>query len=264
MRASPILMSPAFAALALFATPATAQESGASQPENQAESGQAVATPSDQAKEEEEPSGPFELEIELTGVSDYRFRGISLSDKGPAIQPGITLSHESGLYGSVWASNIAENDGANLEIDYIAGFAPTIGPVDLDLNATYYSYPGAKNLNYWEFIGNISHSIGDASIGFTFAYTPKQDTTIPSRGLYFALQGELPIKDTPLTLTGSFGLEDNPFYDWKKDWSVGVNVDAGHGFTLGAAYVDTSHTFHDPLGDPKIVFTLSKAFTTTF
>lgn len=261
MRKSPILMSPAFAAFALFATPAFAQD--ASQPENQAEAGQAVATPSE-AAEEEEPSGPLELEVALTGVSDYRFRGISLSDKDPAFQPSVTLSHESGLYGSVWASNVAENDGADIEIDYIAGFAPTIGPVDLNISATYYSYPGATNLNYWEFIGNVSHSIGDASVGFTFAYTPEQDSTIPERGLYFMLQGEVPIKNTPLTLTGSFGLEDNPFYDWKRDWSVGLNVDAGRGFTLGAAYVDTARTFRDPLGKPTVVFTLSKAFTATF
>lgn len=260
MRRSPFLMSTAAAALALFASPALAQN--ASQPENQVESGQTVAAPSEEA--EEEASGPFELELALSGVSDYRFRGISLSDKDPAFQPSITLSHESGLYASIWGSNIAENDGSDIEVDYILGFAPTIGPVDLDINATYYAYPGAKNLNYWEFIGNISHSIGDASIGFTFAYTPKQDSTVPERGLYYAIQGELPIKNTPLTLTGSFGLEDNAFYNWKKDWSVGVNADVGHGFTLGAAYVDSGHNFHDPLGKATVVFSISKAFTVSF
>lgn len=260
MRRNPFLLSTAALAFALVATPAAAQ--GGSQPENQAESGQAVATPSEEA--EEEPSGPFELELALTAVSDYRFRGISLSDKDPAFQPSVTLSHESGLYASVWGSNVAENDGSDIEVDYIIGFAPTVGPVDLDINATYYAYPGATNLNYWEFIGNVSHSIGDASIGFTFAYTPKQDSTVPERGLYYAIQGELPIKNTPMTLTGSFGIEDNAFYDKKRDWSIGVNADVGSGFTLGAAYVDTGRTGGDPLGKPTVVFSLSKAFTTSF
>jgi uncharacterized protein (TIGR02001 family) len=265
MRKSPFLMSTAFLAVAMVATPASAQDS-ASQPENQAQSGQAVATPGPtaEAAEEEEASGPFELELNLTGVSDYRFRGVSLSDKDPAFQPSITLSHESGLYASVWGSNVAENDGSDIEVDYIIGFAPTVGPVDLDLNATYYAYPGADNLNYWEFIGNVSHSIGDASIGFTFAYTPKQDSTVPSRGLYYAIQGELPIKNTPLTLAGSFGIEDNAFYDKKKDWSIGLNADVGAGFTVGGAYVDTAHSGGDPLGKPTVVFTLSKSFTTSF
>ena len=265
MRKSPILMSSAALALACFATPASAQDS-ASQPENQAQSGQAVATPGPEAEAEaeEEASGPFELELNLTGVSDYRFRGISLSDKDPAFQPSVTLSHESGLYASVWGSNVADNGGDNIEIDYIIGFAPSIGPVDLDVNATYYAYPGADNLNYWEFIGNVSHSIGDATVGFTFAYTPKQDSTVPKRGLYYAIQGELPIKDTPLTLTGSFGIEDNAFYDKKRDWSLGLNADVGSGFTLGAAYVDTGRSGGDPLGKPTVVFSLSKSFTTSF
>lgn len=164
----------------------------------------------------------------------------------------------------MWGSNVAENDGADIEVDYIIGFAPTIGPVDLDINATYYAYPGATNLSYWEFIGNVGHSIGDASIGFTFAYTPEQGSTVPERGLYYAIQGELPIKDTPVTLTGSFGIEDNAFYDKKRDWSVGVNADVGSGFTLGAAYVDTGRTGGDPLGNATVVFSLSKAFTTSF
>ena len=264
MRHSFLVTTAALGMLAVSA-PAAAQDS-ASQPENQAQSGQAVATPgptADAAKEEE-ASGPFELELNLTGVSDYRFRGISLSDKDPAFQPSITLSHESGVYASVWGSNVAENDGSDIEIDYIVGFAPTIGPVDLDINATYYSYPGATNLNYWEFIGNVSHSIGDATVGFTFAYTPKQDSTVPKRGLYYAIQGELPIPKTPLTLTGSFGIEDNAFYDNKRDWSIGLNADVGHGFTVGAAYVDTARTGGDPLGKPTVVLTLSKSFTTSF
>ena len=265
MRKTPIVVSTAAMALMALATPARAQDS-ASQPENQAQAGQAVATPGPEAEAEaeEEASGPFELEIALTGVSDYRFRGISLSDKDPAFQPSITLSHESGLYASVWGSTIAENEGSDIEVDYILGYGSTVGPVDVDVNATYYAYPGTKNLSYWEFIGSVSHSIGDASVGFTFAWTPEQGSTVPERGLYFAVQGEMPIKNTPLSLTGSFGIEDNAFYDKKKDWSLGLNADLGSGFTVGGAYVDTGHSGGDPLGKPTVVFTLSKAFTTSF
>lgn len=265
MRKIPILMSTAFAAVAILSTPASAQDS-ASQPEIQEQSGQTVATPGPEgeAEAEEEASGPFELELSLAAVSDYRFRGISLSDKDPAFQPSITLSHESGLYASVWGSNVAENDGSDIEIDYIVGFAPSVGGFDFDINATYYSYPGADDLDYWELIGSVSHAVGPATVGFTFAYTPEQDETVPKRGLYYAISGELPIEGTPLTLTGSFGIEDNAFYDNKKDWSLGVNADVGSGFTIGAAYVDTSHSGGDPLGKAGVVLSISKAFTTSF
>ena len=63
--------------------------------------------------------------------SDYRFRGISLSDKDPAFQPGFTVSHESGLYASVWGSNVADNGGDNIEIDFIGGYATTLGTFDV-------------------------------------------------------------------------------------------------------------------------------------
>lgn len=260
MRSKPILLSTAFGALLLATTPALAQEASPN-PGDQVESGQNVAKPDEAA--EEEASGPFELEVDVTGVSDYRFRGISLSDKDPALQPSITLSHESGLYASVWGSNVAENDGDDVEVDLIAGFAPSIGGFDLDVNATYYAYPGAKDLNYWEFIGNVSHAVGPGTLGFTFAYTPKQDDTVPKRGLYYAVNGELPIGESPFTLTGSFGIEDNAFYDKKRDWSLGVSAEAG-GFNFGLAYVDTSHNGGDPLGKAGVVLSISKAFTFGF
>jgi uncharacterized protein (TIGR02001 family) len=246
----------------MIAVPAHAQDS-ASQPENQVQSGQNMAVASEE--EAEEPSTPFELELNISAVSDYRFRGISLSDKDPAFQPSITLSHESGLYGSIWASTVAENDGSDIEVDYIIGFAPSFGGFDFDVNATYYAYPGAKDLNYWEFIGSVSHAVGPATVGFTFAYAPKQENYGDKRGLYYAINGELPLggEESPFTLTGSFGIEDNAFYDKKRDWSVGIAADV-EGFNVGLAYVDTSRTGGDPLGKRGLVFSLSKAFTFGF
>ena len=73
--------------------------------------------------QEEEAEGPVSVDVTLAVVSDYRFRGVSLSDKDIAVQPGITVSHESGIYVGAWASNIAENAGSDLELDIFAGFA---------------------------------------------------------------------------------------------------------------------------------------------
>ena len=65
--------------------------------------GEAVAT--------EKSSGLFSIDLSLGAVSDYRFRGISLSNKDPAFQPSVTVTHKSGAYASVWGSNIADNGG---------------------------------------------------------------------------------------------------------------------------------------------------------
>ncbi|WP_288485175.1 TorF family putative porin, partial [uncultured Novosphingobium sp.] len=52
-------------------------------------------------------------------VSDYRFRGVSQSDKNLAVQGGITIAHESGFYIGTWGSNLAgwgTFGGANMEL----------------------------------------------------------------------------------------------------------------------------------------------------
>ena len=260
MRALLILFGAALASGGMVAAPAFAQDAAANAGDP-ADAGQNIAKADDSAAatEEEEPTKPFTFEVDLTVVSDYRFRGISLSDNDPAFQPSFTISHQSGLYASVWGSNIAENDGNDIEVDLIAGYATTLGTFDVDVNATYYAYPGADDLDYWEFIGTVSHAVGPATIGAIFAYTPEQDDTMPKRGIYYGINGELPLGESGVALTASYGIEDNAFYDNKRDWSIGFSADV-HGFSLGAAYVGTAHTGGDPLGDDAVVLSLGRAF----
>ena len=259
MRAMVIAFA-AFLATAGMSAPALAQDVP-SDAGDKTDAGQNVAKADDTAAEAEaeEPTKPFTFEIDLAAVSDYRFRGISLSDKDPAFQPSITISHESGIYVSAWGSTIAENDGDDIEVDLIAGYAATLGEFDVDVNATYYAYPGVHDINYWEFIGTASHAVGPATVGATFAYTPKQDDAAPKRGVYFAVNGELPLGKSGFALTASYGIEDNAFYDNKRDWSIGVSGDV-LGFTVGAAYVDSGHTVprsawqsdRCPVGKPSV------------
>lgn len=49
----------------------------------------------------------WSLEATVGAVSQYRDRGVPLSDGKVAAQAGATLSHASGLYGDVYASSIA-------------------------------------------------------------------------------------------------------------------------------------------------------------
>ncbi|MEO7634488.1 MAG: TorF family putative porin [Sphingomicrobium sp.] len=260
MRIGPMMYGAALIAAGLSATPALAQDAppadAPAATETKADAGQNVAKPAEDA---EEPTKPFTFELGLAGVSDYRFRGISLSDKDPAFQPSFTVSHQSGFYASVWGSNVAENDGDDIEVDLIGGFATTVNDFDLDVNATYYVYPGAKELNYVEFIGTLSHAVGPATVGGTFAFTPKQDDAAPKRGIYYAINGELPLGKSGISLTASYGIEDNAFYRHKRDWSLGVSGEV-LGFSLGAAYVDTAHTGGDPLGKAGVVVSISRAF----
>ena len=68
-----------------------------------------------------------------TLVSDYRFRGISQTDKDFAVQGTFTVSHKSGFYATVWGSSIDDYiaAGSDQEID------PAVGLDDIvELGAT--------------------------------------------------------------------------------------------------------------------------------
>src|SRR5258707_15465698 len=68
--------------------------------------------------------GGFALNGGATLVSDYRFRGISQTDKRPAIQGTFSISHTSGFYATVWGSSIDDYVayGGDLELDLIFGY----------------------------------------------------------------------------------------------------------------------------------------------
>lgn len=222
----------------------------------------AISAPAFAQEEEEAAEGPISVSGGIAVVSDYRFRGVSLSDKDFAVQPTITISHESGFYVGAWGSNLAENAGDDIEIDLYAGFS---GGEELtyDIGATYYLYPGVSSFNYVELTGKLGTTIGPATVGVQLSYVPSQDNTGNSDNWYYGTNATFAIPNTPINLTGSIGIEDGAFTagDEKVDWSIGANTNI-KGFTLGVAYVDTNRRSIFALNDAKadVVFTLSYSF----
>jgi len=70
-----------------------------------------------------------------TLVSDYRFRGISQTDKRFAVQGTFTLSHSSGFYATWWGSSIDDYiaAGSDAENDLIVGYKKTFGSTTIIL-----------------------------------------------------------------------------------------------------------------------------------
>ena len=76
------------------------------------------------AHAQEAPPEPITVTGSVALVSDYRFRGVSQTDKEMAVQGGLTVTHESGVYAGTWASNLAgwgTFGGANMELDLYGG-----------------------------------------------------------------------------------------------------------------------------------------------
>ncbi len=205
-------------------------------------------------------------------ASDYRFRGVSQSDQHMAVQGGITVTHASGVYAGVWASNLAgwgTFGGANMELDLIGGYKLPVAGGTLDVGLTWYVYPGgADNTDFAEPYAKLSGTAGPATLTAGVAYAPKQqaigkwyDTGADAAAgvynhpgakddnLYLWGDGAVAVAGTPFTAKahvghswGQDGLGPNATAPsptgsyW--DWSLGVDT-TYRNLTLGVAYVDT-------------------------
>lgn len=166
-----------------------------------------------------------DLSANVAAVSDYRFRGISLSDRDPALQGGADLTFGSGLFVGGWASTIADYGGADVEVDAYAGWAGEAGLIDYSIAATAYLYPGGDGVNYGELQGEVGGSLGPARLAVEVAYVPDQKNTATDN-FYIGPKLSVGLPLTPLTFNLRGGYESG-FYDDKFDWEAGVDYSLG-------------------------------------
>lgn len=212
------------------------------------------------------PPKPVTLSGSVGLVSDYRFRGVSQSDREMAVQGGFTLAHESGFYVATWGSNLSgwgTFGGSNMELDVVGGFKTAIGDGGtIDVGLTWYMYPGGfSKTDFAEPYVKLSGTAGPVSLTAGVAYAPKQEAlgnwsnTPSSRigdkedNLYLWGDFATAIPSTPITAKAHIGYSDgNPGLGpngtslsptgsyW--DWSVGTDFTYKN-LTLGVAYIDT-------------------------
>lgn len=199
-----------------------------------------IAAPAMAQDAEQEPQSAFTVSANVSLTSDYRFRGISASNKDPAIQGGIDVSHDSGLFVGTWASSIATYGGSNMELDVYGGYSGSASAIDYTLTALVYLYPGGSGVNYAEFSGSFTTAAGPATVGMDIAWVPSQDN-FGGDNFYVAGKGELPLGDTKASLFGHFGYENGDVYDNKLDWEAGISYAAGP-LTASLSYVDSNYS----------------------
>jgi uncharacterized protein (TIGR02001 family) len=106
-----------------------------------------IAVSTAQAQAAAAPASPHTFTGNLTVGSDYRFRGISQTFKGPTVQGGIDYSHASGFYLGNWNSNVSGltyNNGGGIEMDFYGGWKGSWGDWGLDVGGLYYYYDSAR------------------------------------------------------------------------------------------------------------------------
>lgn len=208
----------------------------------------------------DDPVSPHALSANVSLTSNYVFRGISQTQGEPAIQGGFDYTHASGLYLGTWGSNVGwltdfqGYKSGSMELDVYGGYRNSIGPVNYDVGAIRYMYPGSKKVNpvlgawtseayasaNWKrFTAKYSYYLSDA----VFGIGPNANGSY-----YLDLSGSLPVADTGLTLGahwGTFHFKNVGAYNY-DDWKVSAAYDLsklgklGSGMTLAVAYTDTN------------------------
>ncbi len=202
-----------------------------------------------------------EVSANVSLTSDYRFRGVSLTDKDFALQGGLDYSHESGFYVGTWASSLASsNASGELEVDLYGGYAGEIDGISFDIGGLLYAYPTGDHsaqTDYFEVYGSVGVDLGVASATIGTAYAFSSDATGNDDNIYIYTNIDAAIPETPITMLVHLGYEDGAFGDKKLDWSVGASVSYS-GLDFGVTYVDTDQAGRN--FDAAVVFSIGSSF----
>lgn len=208
-------------------------------------------------------------------VSDYRFRGVSLSGGDPAVQGGVTVTHDSGFYVGTWASSI--DDGGtdfygDAEVDLYGGWSGSLADgIGLDAGLLYYAYPGnAKGVHaeYLEPYATLSGDLGPvtAKLGLNYAWDQQ---ALAGDSLYVHTELTSGIPTTPVTVAAHLGYTSGALAptllagtgdDGALDWSLGATATILGSLTLGVSYVGVEGRSITNVTDDAVVFSLGASF----
>jgi len=214
--------------------------------------------------------GTFSPTIAVT--TNYLFRGISQTERGPAAQAGLEYGYTVGMftpYLGTFISNVKFPDGAfnqlrqRVELDLYGGVrvAPT-DKLTLDVGAISYTYPnntvdkepspqGVGNPQWTEVYGKASYDFGIAkavaSVFYTSAFSAASGT-----GWYYEAGADVPLPFFELTAIGRIGrqtIERNANFGFPDytTWNLGLSRDV-LGFLVTGTYSDTNISKGNSLG----------------
>ena len=131
----------------------------------------------------------------ITATSDYVWRGATQTSGNPALQAGLKIAGQTGLYASVWGSNVRFSPGsdAHSEIDYTLGWGKALNETwALDVNVLHYQYPSTRaDLDWTEVNGTVTwKDRAWVSTGYS-----NEALGYDMKGVYAQVGAKLPVND---------------------------------------------------------------------
>jgi len=243
------------------------------------------------------PTPDWTVTGNATLISDYRFRGFTQTNYGPAFQGGFDVAHKSGFYLGNWNSNVAQAlyNGASLETDLYGGYkGEVMKDLGFDVGVMHYLYaksgkdkvysPGTKvdntevygGLTYGPFSGKLFYVTGDYFKTAALAGQPYKTDKSTYLDLNYSQEfsgitlgahyGLLTLRNAKFYTTAS----DDPAQLSKTvgDYKVSAGMDVGGGYigtvavygTTKKAYFATDLDAVKSAGKTSLVVSLGKTF----
>ncbi|MBS0214991.1 MAG: hypothetical protein JSR50_04445 [Proteobacteria bacterium] len=186
-------------------------------------------------------------------ANDYVFRGVSQTNRKPAVQAGVEYDADNGLYAGTWGSNIswlsdlstsAAPVSSSLETDLYGGYRHKLGAnANLDVGVQYYGYPGTYpggsiHPDTTELYAGVS--IGVATLKYSRAASNLFGYARSKGSGYIdgAVNWEFSPGWTLNAHAGRQTVRHNAAYAY-SDWKLGVTRTWKSGYSIAVAYVGT-------------------------
>lgn len=201
------------------------------------------APDADDLFEEEEAGWSFFAGANV--VSDYRYRGVSLSAREPALQFESSVTAPSGVYAYGWASQVADNGGEDVELMGAIGWSGALFSDDLSLDVYtgYYAYPGVEESALFELSAQFTRMYGDVSLTSGVSYYPEQANLGDLDDTYLSLALGAPLGFAGMSGSVGMGWEQGAFGDGKVDWLASVEAPI-NAFTVRLGYAGAARHFY--------------------
>ncbi|MHC8304806.1 TorF family putative porin [Pseudomonas sp. PB3P13] len=220
-----------------------------------------------------ELSDEFQLVVNAGVFSEYTSRGLSITQRKPAVQGSVVLAHSSGLYAGVWSSNVdTELGDTHYETDYYAGYLwQPIDALSLDIGYLQYTYPGLSSLNLAETYGILNYkgfklgsyyssdSGGDQST--TYNYVGYETSALPYAVKLDLRYGIADYKDP--TFFSSSGSGKDSYREWEVKLTkafVGIDFSASYIGTNLSESECFSYLLDNESCGPRLLLGASKTF----
>ena len=194
-----------------------------------------------------EPPSPFDVAFGVAFTNDYRLRGLSQTDKYPAVQGYFEGTYKATewltLYAGLWGSNVSFADA---EFDASGGVRLSYSIFAVDVGYVQYMYPGGGSIDYGEVYVKPSVKVTDwltltgQAIGGDNFGNGGNSAWYFSGGAAVTLPAFMPM-GIATTVSGNVGYQTYDaavgFTDYTV-WDIGVAFNY-KAITLDLRYIDT-------------------------